>query len=118
MENYSWILQIILALFFTMPGMMKIKSSKETLVGKGNMKPEDSIVFIRFLGISEILGVLAMIIPIWVKELQILTAIAAAGFVVIMLGAVAVHYKKREYKLLPVLVLALFLSVLVFIYNI
>ena len=118
MEHYSWILQVILALFFTMPGIMKIQSSKEALVGKGKMKPDDSIVFIRILGISEILGVLAMIIPIWIKELQILTAIAAAGFAVIMVGALAVHYKKREYKLLPVLLFALLLSVLVFIYNI
>ena len=103
----------MLAVFFTMPGLTKIKTSKEVLVVKGNMPPNGSIKFIRFLGVSELLGVLAMIVPIWLKELQLLTALAAVGFSIVMIGALVVHYKKREYKKLPILIIALVLSVLV-----
>ena len=117
MENYSWIIQIILAVFFTMPGLTKLKTTKEVLVAKGNMPPDGSILFIRFLGVSEILGVLAMIVPIWLKELQFLTAFAAIGFTIVMIAALIVHYKKKEFKKLPILTLALALSVLVSIYN-
>ena len=117
MENYSWIIQVLLAVFFTMPGLMKIKTSKEALVAKGNMPPDVSISFIRFLGVSELLGVLAMIVPIWLKELHILTALAAIGFIFVMIGALVVHYKKKEFKKFPILILALVLSVLVSIYN-
>ncbi len=117
MEKYSWIIQVLLAVFFTMPGLTKIKTSKETLVARGNMPPDGSLSFIRFLGVSELLGVLAMIIPVWLKEFQIVTALAAFGFIIVMIGALAVHYKKKEFKKIPILTLALVLSVLVSIYN-
>ena len=117
MENYIWIIQIILALFFTMPGLTKLKTPKEVLVAKGNMPPNGSILFIRFLGASELLGVLAMIVPIWLKELQLLTALAAIGFSIVMIAALVVHYKKKEFKKIPILMLALVLSILVSIYN-
>ncbi len=117
MENYSWITQIMLAVFFTMPGLTKVQTSKEALVAKGNLKPNGSITFIRFLGVSELLGVLAMIVNIWLKELQLLTALAAIGFSIVMIGALVVHYKKKEFKKLPILIIALVLSVLVSTYN-
>ncbi len=118
MENYSWITQIMLAVFFTMPGLTKVKTSKEALVAKGNLPAQwlnnNSSVF---LGVSELLGVLAMIVPIWLKELQLLTALAAIGFSIVMIGALVVHYKKKEFKKLPILIIALVLSVLVSTYN-
>lgn len=117
MENYSWIIQVVLAVFFTMPSLTKIKTSKDILVAKGNMPPNGSIMFIRFLGISELLGVLAMVVPIWLKELQPLTALAAIGFSIVMIAALIVHYKKKEFKKFPILILAFVLSVLVSICN-
>ncbi|MEJ0103794.1 MAG: DoxX family protein [Bacteroidota bacterium] len=117
MENYNWIIQVLLAVFFTMPGLTKIKTAKEVLVARGNMPPNGSISFIRFLGVSEILGVLAMIVPIWLKELQPVTALAATGFSIVMIAALAVHYKKKEFKKVPILILALVLSVFVAINN-
>jgi len=112
MENYGWVIQVLLAAFFIMPGLTKIKTSKEVLVAQGKIPPNGSITFIRFLGVAELLGVLAMIIPIWLKELQLLTALAAIGFSIVMIGALVVHYKKKEFKKLPVLTIALVLCVL------
>jgi hypothetical protein len=82
-------------------------------VAKGNMSANGSITFIRILGVSELLGVLAMIVPIWLNELQLLTAFAAIGFSIVMIGALVVHYKKKEFKKLPIIIITLALSVLV-----
>ena len=32
MENFSWIIQLLLAGFFTIPGLTKIKTSKDALI--------------------------------------------------------------------------------------
>jgi hypothetical protein len=117
MENYIWIIQVLLALFFTMPGLTKIKTSKAALVARGNMPLNGSISFIRFLGVSELLGVLTMIVTIWLKDIRFLAALAAIGFSIVMISALAVHYKRKEFKKLPILTIALVLSVLVSINN-
>ncbi len=117
MENYILIVQVLLAIFFTMPALSKIKTPKAVLIVRGKMPPNGSISFIRFLGVCEIFGVLAMIVPIWLKELHLLTALAAAGFSVVMIAALVVHYKKMEFRKLPILALALALSVFVAINN-
>jgi uncharacterized membrane protein YphA (DoxX/SURF4 family) len=117
MENYILIIQILLAVFFIMPGIMKVKTSKEVLVARGNMQPDGSIGFIRFLGTAELLGVLAMIVPIFMEELHVMTAMAAIGFAVVMIGALVIHLKKKEFIKLPILVIALVASVLVLTFN-
>ena len=117
MENYILVVQILLAALFIVPGIMKIKTPKELLVARGNMPPDGSIGFIRFLGTAELLGVLAMIVPIFLKELQILTALAAIGFAIVMVGAFVVHFKKREFKKLPIMVITLVAAALVFTFN-
>ena len=113
MEAYVWILQVVLALFFIMPGIMKLKMSKEEMVEKGNITQEQSVYFPRFIGAAELAGVIVMVLSIWIKGLEILTGLAAAGFAVVMVGAILVHANKKEWKVLPILVLAFALSVTV-----
>lgn len=98
MVNYILIVQVLLALFFIMPGITKVKTSKEVLVAKGNMPPDGSIGFIRFLGTAELLGALAMIVPIFIGELRILTALAAIGFAIVMIGAFVIHFKRENLR--------------------
>lgn len=98
MENYILIVQVLLAVFFIMPAVTKVKTSKEVLVARGNMPLDGSIGFIRFLGVAELLGVLAMLAPPFIKELQVLTGLAAIGFAIVMIGAFVLHFKKKEYK--------------------
>lgn len=117
MEKYTWIIQFVLALLFLATGIVKIKTSKEQLVKSGNMPPDGSITFIRFLGIAELLGSIAMIVPIWVPSLSIFTLLAAIGFGIVMLGAFVVHAKKKEIKKLPVLAIVLSMSILVFLHH-
>jgi len=108
-----WILQGILAAFFAVPGFLKTTTSKAALVEKKMIAEGDSIVPIRFIGIMEVLGVIGIILPWLLKIWPILTPSAAVGFAIVMIGAFSVHFTKKDYKILPVLVLAFIISVVV-----
>ncbi|MEX0720301.1 MAG: DoxX family protein [Balneolaceae bacterium] len=114
MENYIWIVQVLLALFFLVPGLMKIYSTKVQLVQQGSMSPNQSMTFIRVLGSSELLGCVAMIVPLWYPSLLVFTMLAALGFCIVMIGAIPFHVKKKEFKKIPILTIALLFSLLVF----
>ena len=117
MNIFVWFLQVALAMFFFFPALMKLTTSKGKLVEQKKMPPDGSIAFIRFLGAMEILGSIGMILPIWLDTYPILTPLAAVGFCIVMTGALLVHFKKKEYKLLPLLSLVLVLSATVALYH-
>ena len=113
MNTTLWIIQSLLAAFFIMAGFGKIRSSKKQHIADGHIKPEASIIPIRILGILELLGCIGIVIP-WLTDVApILTPITAVCFCLVMLGALVVHFKKKEYKflLLPVVVIVLALVV-------
>jgi hypothetical protein len=51
----------------------------------------------QFAGIAEGLAGVALVIPPLVHVLTWLTPLAAAGLVVLMLGAIVFHVQRREY---------------------
>jgi uncharacterized membrane protein YphA (DoxX/SURF4 family) len=99
MNTPIWIFQGLLSAFFLMPAYTKLKSSKEKLVEKKMLKPEQSMNAPRFIGLMELLGSIGIIIPQLTGVAKILTPIAAIGFALIMLGAFLMHLKKKEYKI-------------------
>lgn len=117
MNTFLWILQIILAMFFLMPGFTKLITSKNKLVEKGQLSPEGSVIPVRLIGIMEILGSIGMILPGLLNILPILTPLASVGFCIVMIGAFAVHYGKKEYKMLPILSIVFILSAIVAFYR-
>ncbi|RAK02754.1 DoxX-like protein [Larkinella arboricola] len=104
MDIFVWVLQISLALFFMAPALMKIKTPKREMIEKQQLAPGESILPIRALGVIEVLGSIGIILPLWLGILPVLTPLAATGFCVVMVGATIVHYKKGDYKVLPLLV--------------
>jgi hypothetical protein len=56
---------------------------------------------IRFIGISEILGAIGIIVPMLLNILPVLTIVSAIGFALIMIPAAIINYKRHEYKKLP-----------------
>jgi DoxX-like family len=112
MNTAIWIMQGVLAAYFLMPAVMKLTTSKQKLIDK-----KEPVLQIRILGFLELLGVIGIIIPYLTGILPILTPLAAIGFIVVMVGAFVVHYKKKEYKILPLLVLAFILSLVVAYYR-
>src|SRR4051794_16693328 len=78
-----WIVQGLLAALFLFAGGMKLITPVEVLSAMSPFPGE----FIRFIGVCEVLGAVGLILPYAVRILPGLTALAAAGLVVIMVGA-------------------------------
>jgi uncharacterized membrane protein YphA (DoxX/SURF4 family) len=110
-----WIIQILLAAMYGMAGVMK---AFHTAKAKQQLPwaKERSDAFVRFVGISEFLGALGLILPIATGILPWLTPIAAIGLALIQLLAIFTeHLPKKEFNILPVNVVLLALSAFIVI---
>jgi uncharacterized membrane protein YphA (DoxX/SURF4 family) len=91
-----WIAQVLLAGMFLMSGFMKVAQPIEELA---KMLPWASQVpegLVRFIGISEVLGGLGLILPALLRIKPILTAWAAIGLALVMLFAAGFHASRGE----------------------
>ena len=79
-----WVVQGLLALVFLMAGTTKFTLPVEQLT-QGGMP----LGFIRFIGVCELLGAIGLIVPSITRIRPTLTPLAAAGLVIIMIGAVS-----------------------------
>jgi hypothetical protein len=86
-----WIIQILLALLFLFAGGTKLYFSSEVLAAMG---PPNQVhlpgLFLKFIGLCEVLGALGLVLPGLFKIRPQLTPLAAAGLLIIMIGAVVV----------------------------
>lgn len=82
-----WIIQGLLALVFLFSGGFKLVLPAADLVKQA---PMFSATFLRFIGVCEVLGAIGLILPMLLRIRPILTPLAAACLVVIMIGAIAV----------------------------
>lgn len=108
-----WIAQGLLAAMFLMAGMMKAfqtaKAKEQMPWAKGR-----SDEFVRFVGVSELLGALGLILPMLTGILPWLTPIAAVGLALIQILAIFTeHLPKKEYNVIPVNVVLLGVAVFV-----
>ena len=117
MNTVAWILQGVLAAFFIMPGIGKITGSREKHISDGHIKPDGNLLFIRILGVLELLGCLGIIVPWLTGIAPILTPITAAGYSVIMIAGIVNHTIKKEYKMLPMLATVLAVASIVAYYR-
>ena len=78
-----WTVQVLLALVFLFAGGSKLVMPYEMLKGPFSF-PE---LFIRFIGVCEFLGGVGLILPTALRVKAYLTPLAAAGLVIIMIGA-------------------------------
>ncbi len=113
MNIVLWIVQGLLAAMYLMAGAMK---TFQTAKARENMTwtRGRSDGFIRFVGISELLGALGLILPLITGVLPWLTVLAAVGLTIIQLLAIfQEHLPKKEYNIIPMNVVLLALAVLV-----
>ena len=94
MNTAIWIAQGILAVMFAMAGVMKSTQPIDKLVKSGRVP----VSTVRFIGLSELLGAVGLILPWVFGILPILTPIAAIGLAVIMVLAAVHHLKHKESK--------------------
>lgn len=86
MNRLLWVVQALLALLFLFAGGEKQVMSAAELTGQTPLPG----VFLRFIGVMEILGGLGLLLPGMLRIRTELTSLAAAGLVIIMIGAVVV----------------------------
>jgi len=99
MNIILWVLQSFMAAIFLFSGLNKSILSEQKLIAKGQTGVAGlPVPLIRFIGISEILGAIGIILPILLNILPILTAISAISFAIIMIPAAIIHYKLHEPK--------------------
>lgn len=93
-----WVVSIIMGLALIAAGAMKLVISKKHLVLRGAGWVEDfSSGTVRFVGFTELVGGLAILLPA-VLDIPSRLALTAgtAGLIVVMLGAAVVHARRRE----------------------
>ena len=84
LEVVLWTIQTVLALLFAFAGVMKlVVMSADMLEQQSGMDG----TFLQFIGLCEALGALGLILPGLFRIRPGLTGVAAAGLVVIMIGA-------------------------------
>jgi DoxX-like protein len=104
-----WVVQGLLAALFLFAGVMKLVLPIEAMAGPVALPG----LFIRFIGVCEALGAIGLIVPGLVRIHTELTPVAAAGLVIIMIGAavVTVMGGSTAGAVVPVVVGALLVSV-------
>ena len=96
----------LLALAFIAAGAMKALRPKPALVASGMGWADDfADPTVKLIGAAEFVGGIGLILPLVTGIAPILTPIAAAALTVVMIGAVAVHVRRKE-NATPSIVLA------------
>jgi hypothetical protein len=87
--NYTlWTVQWILALIFLFAGAIKLILPVAELTRQITLPG----LFLRFIGVAEVLGGAGLVLPGLLRIRQELTSLAAAGLLIIMIGATALMF--------------------------
>ena len=88
-----WIIQVLLALLFLFAGGTKLVLPIDVLTSMGSPNQVHlPALFIRFIGVCEVLGALGLLLPGFFRKRTELTPLAAAGLVIIMIGATVLTF--------------------------
>ena len=107
-----WVAQAFLAATMGMAGFMKTSAPIEQLAQNGMTFVNDFAPgMVRFIGISELLAAIGMILPSALRIKPMLTPLAAAGIAIIMVLGTAFHLMHGE----PFAAALVFLAISVFV---
>ena len=90
-----WLAQLILAILFLIHGLMMLvlppplRSRMASLPG--------GPPFFRFIGVAEVFAAAGLTLPTWTGVMPWVAPLAAAGLLVIMLGAAVLHLRRAAY---------------------
>ena len=93
-----WIVQGLLAALFLFAGGMKLVMPIEEMTKQLPMPG----LFLRFIALCEVLGALGLILPGLLRIRPGLTPLAAAGLVIIMIGATVVTLMTGDVATAPI----------------
>jgi hypothetical protein len=107
-----WIVAGLLAAVYLAAGGMKVATPREKLLANPNMAwtADFSDAVVKGVGVVEILGALGLVLPWALGIAPVLTPLAATGLVSVQAGAIVVHARRKEAKVLPMNVVLLSLA--------
>jgi len=108
-----WIVQALLALAYLTAGVQKTFLSFDKLVETIFWVAYVPHPLVRFIGISELLGAVGLIIPAATRIQPRLTTLAAVGLTLIMASATILHAVRGETIALPTTIILFLLDALV-----
>lgn len=97
-----WVAQGLLAAMFLMAGAMKSTQPIEQLATSLPWVTQVPSGLVRFIGISELLGAIGLILPSVLRIQPKLTVYAAFGIIAIMLFALIFHITKGEFSVIGI----------------
>ncbi len=117
MNNLLWVLQIFLAIVFAVHGWIYAAwpPSAAAMIEKRNDGKSLGLPssLRTFIGVCELLAAVGLILPGLTGILPWLTALASAGLIIVMLGAVIFHLSRRETSTAVISLVLVVLCVLV-----
>jgi uncharacterized membrane protein YphA (DoxX/SURF4 family) len=84
-----WVIQTLLALLFLFSGGVKLSMPIEPMAKQAGLPG----TFLRFIAVMEVLGAIGLILPGILRIRTFLTPLAAAGLVIIMIGATVIMFR-------------------------
>jgi DoxX-like family len=116
MDTVLWVVQGLLAALFLATGLTKVTQPRAKMAsGPMRWAADVSDAQFRTIGLLEVAGAIGLILPAALGIAPALSALAAVGLVLTMVGAVATHVRLGETSRLavPLVVLAVALLVAV-----
>ena len=115
MNLILWIAAALLAAVFLLAGSTHAFRSLEMLAKDRRTQWVRDLPpgVVRFIGVSELLGAVGLLLPAITKILPQLTVLAAAGLGSVMLCALVFHIARREFTAVPVVTILLALAAFV-----
>jgi uncharacterized membrane protein YphA (DoxX/SURF4 family) len=108
-----WVVQVLLAVAFLGAGATKLSQPKEKLAKNMAWVEDFSQGTVRLIGTLEVLGAIGLVLPALTGVLPWLTPLAAAGLVLLMIGAALAHLRRTEYGNIAVNAVLLILAAFV-----
>ncbi len=93
-----WIAQVLLAVMFIMSGFMKVSQPIEELSKMLPWASQVPAALVRFIGVSEVLGGLGLVLPSLLRIKPRLTVLAAIGLAAVMVFAALFHASRGEFS--------------------
>ena len=98
MNTVVWIVQVVLALGFLMAGAMKVIQPRAELAPQMGWVEDFTDAQVKGIGLVEVAAALGLVLPGAIDIAPVLTPLAAAGLVIVMIGAAATHLRRHEPK--------------------
>lgn len=108
-----WIAQGLLALMFIMSGAMKTLQALEALEESLPWVRSTPLGLVRFIGVSELLGGIGLLLPSLARFKPFLTPWAAIGLATVMLFAAVFHGTRGEFSAIGVNVVIMAIAVFI-----